>query len=90
MSKERELLNQLKESIVHSDAGGQAANAAGGAAQSGAAQQTADVDFASVFDSLNSLGASMVGDPIFYLKAVAVLVLTVMIIMVAFQLIAGN
>lgn len=97
MSKERELLKALKESIEKDpynsgvppeavDAGsGQAAavvDTAGGAGSS--------FDLASFLDFFNAMGASMVDDPLFYVKILGLLILGVIILMVAFELILGG
>ncbi len=91
MSRERELIQQMKESLAESEApaealqqGSQTAAPAADAAAAGS------IDIAAIFDTLGTVGGSMVGDPLFYLKAGGVLILTVMIIMLAFELIAGS
>ena len=94
MSKERELLEALKESAANdpyvdpnaaTDAAQQTANATQQAAQNGGPMDVVDM-----LDFFATMGNSMAADPVFYLKTLGVLILTVIIIMLAFELIAGS
>lgn len=94
MSKERELLEALKESAAYdpytdADVAVEAASQGAGAAQQ-AAQGAGSGDLYAVMDFFATMGNSMVADPLFYLKVLGILVLTVIIVMVAAEMIAGS
>lgn len=90
MSRERELIQEMKDSLAASDAASESLQNGAAAGTQASADAAQGLDVGVILDSLASVGGSMVGDPLFYLKAGAVLVLTVMIIMLAFELIAGS
>lgn len=85
MSKERELLEALRNSI-DSGATLPPPPAGGGAA----AASSGSSGLTSVLDFMNALFTSMTTDPVFYLKAGAIMILTVVIIVFALQLVADG
>ncbi len=94
MSKERELLEALKESTandpyVDPDAAIEATQQAANAAQQ-AAPGGQSMDVYEVLDFFATVGNSVVADPLFYVKVLGIIVLTVIIIMVATEMIAGS
>lgn len=95
MSRERELLNALKESVANDPyaTGGEgskeAAEAAPAAADS-AANTAAEFDMNSLLDFFNTMGTSMIDDPLFYLKITGLIIIAVIILVVAFEMIIGS
>ena len=94
MSKERELLQALKDSIEAdpyqaADVSQEVASQGAAAAQHSASSAGA-LDLNSALDFFATMGSSMANDPMFYLKVTGVLILTVIIIMVATEMIAGS
>ena len=83
MSKERDLLNAMRDSLQ--DGGAEAAVAG---AQNQEAADAAGTTLASAWDMTTQIASSMASDPIFYVKVLAVLILTVMIITISIELIA--
>ena len=79
MSKERDLLDAMRESLQ----GGAASEAA---STTGAADATTGL--ASAWDMVSGLAYSMAGDPLFYVKVLGILILTVVIITISVELIA--
>jgi hypothetical protein len=93
MSKERELLEALKESIK------QDPYAPGAELAKESAQQSADpqamsgasaLDLNNLMDFFGTMGTSMVDDPMFYVKIAGLLVIAILILVVAFELIIGS
>lgn len=95
MSKERELLNALKKSVENdpyatgAESAKEAAETAPAAADS-AATTAADFDMNSLLDFFNTMGSSMIDDPLFYLKITGLIIIAVIIVVVAFEMIIGS
>ena len=95
MSKERELLKALKDSVEQdpynsAEVAKEATEQVATAGPSGASSSVADMDLAGALDFFNAMGSSMVDDPLFYVKLMGVVILGVIILLVAFELIVGS
>jgi len=84
MSKERELLESMKASLNEGSSAAATATADAGNASGVSSGLDSALDFTLAFAS------SLASDPIFYVKVLGVLGLTVLIIMVSIELVSGG
>lgn len=97
MSKERELLEALKRSTeseaLNNGSGAVEVLDGLGQATNGAVTQAAHSSGYDMFSALNLAGdmaTSFMGDPLFYMKAVGVLIVALVIVTYSVELIFGN
>jgi hypothetical protein len=85
MDKEMQLLESLKASLAGGSASAASSSSAGSVASSGAG-----ADLQSAIDFTVAVATSVANNPLFYLKLVGVLALTVLIIMISVELVSGG